>query len=335
MKRKIFASRLTAILVILAISILSINSTAEAAASQDSSAVSKDSSAASQDSSAEAGWQVTDDLGRTVSGSERPLKAAALTASFAQTWLLAGGELTAAPKDAWEDLELDLDESVTDLGKYNEISQEMLFISEPDIVIASAKTNNHMELMSSLEKAGIPVLYFEVNAFEDYLKMLKVCTELTGRNDLYEKNGSEVETRVNEVIEEAQKSGISPKVLLLRTTGMGVKAKGSDGAVAGLILRDLGCVNIADGSDLLEELSLEKIITEDPEYIFILQQGNDQAESEQAIKENLSGNPAWNSITAVKEDKVFWLNRYLYQFKPNNRWGEAYEGLEKILFGEN
>ena len=189
--------------------------------------------------------------------------------------------------------------------------------------------------MSSLEKAGIPVLYFEVNAFEDYLRMLKACTELTGRDDLYEKNGSEVEVRVNEVIGKAQESGISPKVLLLRTTGMGVKAKGSDGAVAGLILRDLGCVNIADGSDLLEELSLEKIITEDPEYIFILQQGNDKEESEQAIKENLSGNPAWNSITAVKEDKVFWLDRYLYQFKPNNRWGEAYEGLEKILFGEN
>ncbi len=324
-----------AVLAILAIALLSVSYPAEASAPQDSSVSSQGSSDVSQADSAAEEWQITDDLGRTVSGSEKPLKAAALTASFAQTWLLAGGELTAAPKDAWEDLGLDLDETVTDLGKYNEISQEMLFISEPDIVIASAKTNNHMELMSSLEKAGIPVLYFEVNAFEDYLRMLKACTELTGRDDLYEKNGSEVEVRVNEVIGKAQESGISPKVLLLRTTGMGVKAKGSDGAVAGLILRDLGCVNIADGSDLLEELSLEKIITEDPEYIFILQQGNDKEESEQAIKENLSGNPAWNSITAVKEDKVFWLDRYLYQFKPNNRWGEAYEGLEEILFGEN
>lgn len=280
----------------------------------------------------EAVVSVTDDLDREVSVPSGMIKAAALTASFAQTWLLAGGEICAAPHDAWEDLDLDLDESVTDLGKYNEVSWEMLFCSEPDLVIASAKTGNHLELKDTLEKAGIPVLYFEVNTFEDYLRMLKAVTRLTGRDDLYEENGTHVKAQVDAVIEASKgRGGDAPRILLLRTLSSGVKAKDSESSVGGLILRDLGCVNIADGSDLLEDLSLERIIVEDPDFIFILQQGNDSEKAEQEIRESLSDNPAWAELTAVKENRVFWLDRYLYQFKPNSRWGEAYEKLEKIL----
>ena len=54
----------------------------------------------------EAVVSVTDDLDREVSVPSGMIKAAALTASFAQTWLLAGGEICAAPHDAWEDLDL-------------------------------------------------------------------------------------------------------------------------------------------------------------------------------------------------------------------------------------
>ncbi len=333
MNRHTLKQRIALVLTFLAVMTLLSGCEVEKKKGESISAADPAGSVSSEEKSLITEWQITDDLGRTVTGTEKSVKAAALTASFAQTWLLAGGELAAAPTDAWEDLKLDLDESVRDLGKYNEINQEMLFLSEPDLVIASSKTSNHMELMDALERTGIPSVYFEVNSFDDYLRMLKICTDITGREDLYKTNGTAVEERVNKAIQTAQKSGKTPKVLLLRTTGMGVKAKGSDGAVAGLILRDLGCINIADGSDLLDELSLEKIIEEDPEYIFIIQQGNDQEESERAIRENLSGNPAWKELSAVKEDRVFWLDRYLYQFKPNNRWGEAYEGLEEILFG--
>lgn len=46
------------------------------------------------------------------------------------------------------------------------------------------------------------------------------------------------------------------------------KSQGSEGSVGGELLKDLGCVNIADSdSGLLDNLSLEAIVTADPDYI--------------------------------------------------------------------
>ena len=39
---------------------------------------------------------------------------------------------------------------------------------------------------------GITVAYFDVDNFEDYLNLLKICTDITGRADLYEANGTAV-----------------------------------------------------------------------------------------------------------------------------------------------
>ena len=279
---------------------------------------------------------VTDDLGREVTLSAPPKHVAALVASFAETWLLAGGTLSAAVHDAWEDFDLDLGEDVRDLGSGKDLSMELLFESEADLVLMSSNTKSQVELLDTLEQANVPALYFDVNGFDDYLRMLSVCCDITGCADLYEKNGLEVQKLVDDAVAAAQKAKETrgaPTVLLLRAAASGVHAKGSTGTVLGLMLADLGCVNIADGSDLLEDLSIERIIEADPEHIFIVQQGNDSAGAEKALNEMLTGSPAWAGLTAVKEDRVHTMDRHLYHFKPNANWGIAYAELEALLYG--
>ena len=278
---------------------------------------------------------VTDDLGRAVTLAAPPEHVAAIIGSFAETWLLAGGALSAAVRDAWDDFDLDLGPEVQNLGNYKEVSMELLFQSEADLVIASANTKSQVELKDTLEQAKVPILYFEVNGFEDYLRMLSVCCEITGRSDLYEQNGLAVKEQVDAAVAAAQRAKETqgaPRILLLRTAASGIHAKGSTGTVLGLMLADLGCENIADGSELLEDLSIERIIEADPEQIFIVQQGNDSAGAEKTLNEALTGNPAWAGLTAVKAGRVHSMDRSLYHFKPNNRWGTAYAELEAILY---
>lgn len=280
---------------------------------------------------------VTDDLGTAVTLEKQPQRVACLIGSFAETWQLAGGEMAAAVRDAWDDFDLGLGEDVINLGKYQDVNMEILFAAEPDLVIASANTKGQMELKETLQNAGIPVLYFSVYGFEDYLRMLEVCTQITDRPDLYEENGLKVQQNIEKIKQAAQeaveKQG-APRVLFIRAAASFVRAKGSDDTVLGLMLKDLGCINIADGSDLLEDLSLEKIIEEDPDKIFIVQQGNDTEGTQQALKDALTGNPAWAGLTAVKEDRVYMMDRKLFHFKPNNRWDQSYAQLEQILYGE-
>ena len=280
---------------------------------------------------------VTDDMGRSVTFEAQPERVAVLIGSFAETWLLAGGELIAAPKDAWEDFALDLGEDVVNLGSYQKISMEALFDLDADLVIASANTKSQVAFLETLESAKVNALYFDVNGFGDYLRMLQVCTDITGRADLFETNGTAVAAQVDAVRAEAQKAAAeqgAPRVLLVRTAASGIHAKGTEGTVLGLMLADLGCVNIADGSELLDNLSLEKIIEEDPDRIFIVMQGSDEEGAKQTLEENLTGNPAWAGLTAVKEDRVHYMDKFLYHLKPNNRWGIAYEELEKLLYEE-
>ena len=279
---------------------------------------------------------VTDDLGTVLTVTQTPARVVALTGSFAETWLLAGGTLCATVDDAWDDFDLALGEDVTNLGSSKRVSLEMLFDTEPDLVIASANTSNHIELRDTLRQSGVETLYFDVSGFSDYLRMLSACTVLTGRADLYEQNGTAVQRRVDAAIQtaaEALKTQKAPRVLFLRAAASGVHAKGSEGTVLGEMLADLGCVNIADGSSLLEDLSIEKIISEDPDRIFIVRQGDDAEAMERTLNETLTGNPAWAGLSAVQEGRVHIMEKQLYHFKPNARWGEAYEQLASLLYG--
>ena len=246
-------------------------------------------------------------------------------------WLLAGGKLVASVNDAWDSLDLGLDDSVVKLGAILEPNVELLIASQPDFVIASANTKPDVEMLATLENAGITVAYFDVNNYEDYIAMLDICTDITGRKDLYEKNGVSVRTEVENA--KKQIDGSNPKILLLRAASKNVKAKGSDGIVSGEILKDLGCVNIADSdSSLLDDLSLEAIVKEDPDFIFVTIQGTNTEAALKNVDTLLKSNPVWKSLTAVKNDRYYVLDKSLYNFKPNERWGEAYQKLADILY---
>lgn len=275
----------------------------------------------------------TDDLGRELAV-ERPRRVAALIGSFADIWCLAGGQetLAAAANDAWTSFDLDL-EGVADLGAVKEPNLEVLLAAEPDLILASCNTTADLELLEAFERADIPAAYFDVQNLQDYLRMLDVCTALTGCSENYDRYGLRVQARVEESV--ARQDGSSPTVLCLRATGSSCKAKGSVDNVLGEMLADLGCVNIADGNGgLLENLSLEAIMQADPDYIFAVLQSADPTDAQAALDAALLSNPAWAGLRAVQEGRFYTLDHRLYNLKPNARWGEAYEALADIIYGE-
>lgn len=275
----------------------------------------------------------TDDLGREVTLEGRPSRVAALIGSFADVWCLAGGEdtLVAAAEDAWTSFDLALGEEVISLGTVKEPNLELLLAARPDFVIGSCNTGADLALEETLTGAGIPVAYFDVNEFEDYLNMLRICTELTGKEENYEIYGERVRTQVERAKEMAD--GSAPRVLYIRATGVSCKVKGSRGTVLGSMLDALGCVNIADSREsLLEELSLEAIIEGDPDYIFAVLQGATPGRAQKQLEDMLLSNPAWQSLRAVREGRFFVLDNALYNLKPNDQWGRAYEELAALLY---
>ncbi len=134
---------------------------------------------------------------------------------------------------------------------------------------------------------------------------------------------------INDAIESGKRED-HPTVLVLRTSSSRVKVLDSSYMVGGM-LKEVGCINIADSEDsLLTELSLEAIVQADPDYIFISCMG-DLAEGQAQLEAPLTSNPIWDTLQAVQNGWVFYLDKKLFHQKPNARWGESYEILAQLL----
>ena len=280
--------------------------------------------------------RVTDDLERVVSVKKAPKRVACLLGSFADIWCLAGGEVCATAEDAWEDFGFSGD--AVSIGGAHSPSVELLLSSEPELVIASAATASNVEMRELLESVNIPVIYFDVISFEDYLEMLNICTDITGRKDLFEKNGLKIKEQIDEIKSQLSDGKIPSekrKILLLRASSTSVKAKGSYGTVLGEMLESLGCINIADSDgSLLESLSAEAIIKDPPYRIFVVTMGSNTAKAEEAVMSVINENPAIASLDAVRLGRIHFMDKALFNLKPNDRWGEAYATLCQILTEE-
>ena len=250
-------------------------------------------------------------------------------ASLAECWLLAGGMPVGVPLDAIEERALPLAADTAAVGTVKSPDLEKIAALEPDYVVLSADLSAHAQLKDSLEQMGIPCGYFRLDSFEDYRELMAQFCAVTGRADLYEENVLSVEMRIAALRDKLPEApGLS--ALLLRAYSTGMKAKTDDNP-AGKILKDFGLENPAESNpSLLEELSIEKIILDDPDYIFVMTMGS-ETEAREYLRANVESDPAWSGLSAVKNGRYIILPQELFHYKPNDRWDDSYEYLAKII----
>ena len=282
----------------------------------------------------EDGYTFTDAIGQEITV-HNPQRVVSLMGSFSEIWILAGGAdtLVGTSYDTVDNRDLGLPEDIAIVGTYQNPNIEEILALNPDLVLLSSettRTDSHVALKDALNGADIPAAYFSVTHFENYLNMLKICTDITGNQDAYQTNGIAVEERIAQIIADS-KTETSPSVLLMITYSGGIRAQSSD-TMTGKMLSELGCKNILDDyPSMLQDFSVEKIIETDPDYIFVIPMGNDDALAQKNLKENVESNPAWNSLTAVKNDRYILLPKDKFLYKPNAVWDESYAYLAALL----
>jgi iron complex transport system substrate-binding protein len=275
-------------------------------------------------------YSFTDSLGNTVNLNDKPQRVVSLVGSYAETWILAGGNLVGVTNDVIAERKMDLPEGTKIVGTIKDPNIEEIIDLSPDFVLLSPDIGSHLKISEILRKSNITFAFFKVEHFEDYLDMLRICTDITGNKELYEKNGLEVKEQIDAVLTKIDKKN-NPDILFIRAFSSGAKAKNDDN-MACKILNDLGTVNIASRhKSLLEDLSMEVIIQEDPDYIFVVTMG-DSKKALEALKEGIEKNPAWSDLSAVKNNRLVVLPKELFHYKPNAKWGDSYEYLAKILY---
>lgn len=275
-----------------------------------------------------------DGSGEEVIIDKKPERVIVLFSSYIDIWLRNGGELVGMIEDTSGQL-IPATEGVETVGKMGSISLEKIISLEPDLVVLSANTSSQVKLIPTLEDNGIQVLSIEYSFLDDYLKTVRLFSAINDREDLYEINSMEVRKDIDEIIEKTPKDN-PPKVFIMFATGKSITSRGSNTTV-GEVLADLNTINIADApNDLLDDknFSIEKIIEEDPDFIFVQTMGSDMDKINERIISDVESNPAWASLSAVKNHRYIFLPKDLYNYKANHRYPEAYEYLAKILYPE-
>jgi len=293
-----------------------------------------DNQKAQQTTSDENGYTFTDAIGQEITVNN-PQRVVSLMGSFSEIWLLAGGAdtLVGTSYDTVDNRNLGLPDDIAIVGTYQNPNIEEILALNPDLVLLSSettRTDSHVALKDALNGAGITAAYFSVTHFEDYLNMLKICSDITGNPEAYQTNGVAVQERISKIIAD-NKLETAPSVLLMVTYSGGIRAQSSN-TMTGRMLSDLGCSNILDDyPSMLQDFSVEKIIEVDPDYIFVIPMGNDDALAQKNLKENVESNPAWNSLTAVVNDRYILLPKDKFLYKPNALWDESYAYLAALL----
>ena len=281
------------------------------------------------------GYTFTDDTGTAVTVPEKPKKVAVLLSSLADLWITAGGTVDITVGETVERGFVTESVILVDAGAGKTIDLEGLIAAQPDFVLYSSDLAGQLACADTLRTAGIPAAGFAVETFEDYLRVLKICTDILGTPDRYEQYGTALEAEIDGMIAKAQAAEVQPEILFVRagSSAKVTKAKNAENHFVCGMLKDLGTFNIAEKAPiLLDGLSIEEILISDPDFILFTTMGDEEAGK--SYMESLISDPVWQTLTAVKEGRVHQLPKELFQYKPNARWGEAYAYLIELLYGE-
>lgn len=279
-------------------------------------------------------YAFTDDAGRQITLEKKPEKVAVLFSSYADVWTAAGGSIAVTVGETLERGFAPEGTALVDAGAGKTIDREALVAAGPDFVICSADIAAQRETAEYLNGVGIPCAQFRVDTFEEYRNMLAVCTDITGDKAAFETWGTQVAGRVDAIRSQAREAleGKDVRILFVRAGSQysATKAKTAEENFVCAMLKELGTYNIGENAPvLLDGLSLEEILVEDPDYIFISTMGNEQAA--RTYMDSVLAQESWQALTAVKTGHYAYLPKDLFQFKPNGRWDEAYGYLAAIL----
>lgn len=274
---------------------------------------------------------VTDDLGRTVEFSQKPARIVVTSASFLEPLEAVGGaDLVVGRPDSRTKMPA-YAKDLTSVGKVYQIDTEKVLACQPDLVIVNKGMNE--KLVEALESSGIKTLVLDMKSYADVKREVAVLAAVTGNP---EKGASLIEDMDAKIA--AVKAGIPAekrRVSVIHSTNQGLSVQ-LDGSIAGSVVQMLGWENVASGSKPLEKnpdaapYSMETLVQQNPEIIFVTSMGKLSA-IKASMEETMQG-PAWQSIPAVRDKRVYYLPQELFLLSPGIHYPEAVAVMAKCVY---
>lgn len=298
-----------------------------ACGSEDASSTSK-SKAAGDSPSAIA---LTDFAGREVSFNQVPENIVSLSSGDMDIIYALGGEVAGRPTSSKEENGASYKDAVQ-IGSTHEFDLEKIASLQPDVIIG----NNPMNAkdVQNFKSIGAETLLTSANSVDEIKKQITLYGDLLQKQTEAKELNEKIEADIEELAAATSTDNKTRALLVYGAPGTYMAALPN--SLSGNLLELAGGQNIASDYPALEQypqyaqLNTERIVEANPEYVFLLTHGNPEEVKAGFLKE-MSENPAWNNINAVKNDRVEILPADLFGTNPGTRVTEAISYLDEIL----
>ena len=274
---------------------------------------------------------ITDDMGRQVELTKKPARIVVTSASFLEPLEAVGGaELVVGRPDSKTRMP-DFAKELPSVGKVYQIDTEKIIACQPDLVIINKGINE--KLVNTLEANGIKTLVLDMKSYEDVKREVSTLAMVTGDKEKGEQLIKNMEEKIAAV--KAQIPQNKRRVSIIHSTSQGLTVQ-LEGSIAGSVAAMLGWENVASGTKPLEKnpdaapYSMETLVEQNPEIIFVTSMG--KLSAIKASMEETMQSPAWQSIPAVREKKVYYLPQELFLLSPGIHYPEAVKTMAECVY---
>lgn len=275
---------------------------------------------------------IKDDMGREVTLGKKPERIVVLSASFLEPLHAVGGDVVGRPDSKTKMPDYAKDKA--SVGEVYQIDVEKVLACQPDLVIVNKGMNE--KLLSTLEANGIPSIVIDMKSYEDVKREVRIFAQVTGEKEKGETLIKEMDEKIQGVLARVPKE--KKRVAILHSTSQGLSVQ-LDGSIAGSIVKMLGWENVASGMTPLEKnpdaapYSMETLVEQNPDIIFVTSMGK-MDEIKKNMEKTISESPAWQSIPAIQQGKLYYLPQDLFLLSPGLHYPEAFEMMAKLIYPE-
>ena len=273
---------------------------------------------------------VTDDNGRTVNFDKKPERIVVTSASFLEPLYAVGGEVVGRP-DSKSKIP-DAAKNVTSIGRVYQIDAEKVLSLTPDLVILNKGMNE--KLVETLAANNVNTLVLDMKTYDDVKREIGIFATLTGEKEKGEQLTSKMDADIAAV--RASIPSEKKRIAIIHSTGQGLSVQ-LDGSIAGSIANMLGWENTASGMTALDKnpdaapYSMETLVAQNPDIIFVTSMG-EEAEIRASMEAMFAESPAWQSVAAIRDGRVYYLPQEMFLFSPGIEYPEAVKYMARLVY---
>ena len=272
-----------------------------------------------------------DAAGRQVTLAQKPERIVSLSPSYLSMIEAVGGKIVGRATSKVGNVPESM-KSVPEVGLVYNINMENLIALKPDLVLAGK--NQHEKFVPLLESNKITVIELDAKTFDDVKNTVKILGDIYGTQDKAKVENDLLDKQVSEVTSKLPKE--KKRVVIMHATASAVTVEGTH-SIAGCVSDLLGFENVAaaalKGKGDKTPYSMETLVEQNPEIIFITSMGKPD-EIENRLRTDFKNNPAWNSLKAVQEGRVYVLPENLFLINPGLRYPQAVKYMAAQVYPE-